>query len=67
MSVKVDVGNWTESPWWDAHVASLKQMTDHFGFLFIIGNHFTIDLFGEYSYKRLHFHSKKHGTHGHTV
>ena len=36
-------------------------------FCFIIGNHFTIDLFGEYSYRKLHFHSKKAGTQGHTV
>ncbi len=37
------------------------------GVLFIIGKHFTIDLFGEYSYKRLHFHSGKPETEGHTV
>jgi len=37
------------------------------GFLCIIGKHFTIDFFGEYSYKRLHFHSKKSETQGHTV
>ena len=37
------------------------------GFLFIIGKHFSVDLFGEYSYRRLHFHSKKSGTHGNTV
>jgi len=36
------------------------------GFLFTMG-HFTLDLFGEYSYKRLHFHSSKPGTQGHSV
>ncbi len=37
------------------------------GFLFIIGKYFTVDLFGEYSYKRLHFHTGKEGASGHTV
>ncbi len=37
------------------------------GFLFKPREHFIIDLFGEYSYVRLHFHSSKSGTHGHTV
>lgn len=37
------------------------------GFLFQPVEHFIIDLFGEYSYARLHFHSSKSGTQGHTV
>ncbi len=37
------------------------------GFLFILPKNFTIDLFGEYSYKTLHFHNTKTGAHGHTV
>lgn len=37
------------------------------GFAFVFGKHFLLDLFGEYSYRRLHFHSKKHETKGHTV
>jgi hypothetical protein len=37
------------------------------GFLFIIEKHLVIDVFGEYSYKKLHFHSGKSGTDGQTV
>jgi hypothetical protein len=37
------------------------------GFLFLIGKHFTLDIFGEYSYTRLSFHSSMMGTQGHTV
>jgi hypothetical protein len=33
------------------------------GFLFIM-NHFTVDLFGEYSYSKLQFHSSKKHSHG---
>ena len=37
------------------------------GFVFKPTQCITIDLFGEYSYTRLHFHSKKKRTTGHTV
>ncbi len=37
------------------------------GFLWILRSNVTIDLFGEYSYKQLHFHSSQAGTQGHTV
>lgn len=37
------------------------------GFLFNIAKHVTVDLFGEYSYGRFHFHSSKHGTTGETA
>ena len=37
------------------------------GFLYTLCEHFTFDIFGEYSYKRMSFHSKKAGTQGHTV
>ena len=32
------------------------------GFLFNLGSHFTLDLFGEYSYTKLKFHPHKHET-----
>lgn len=32
------------------------------GFLVDIGNHFTMNIFGEYSYKKLRFHSEKSET-----
>lgn len=34
------------------------------GFIFHIGRHWILDLFGEYSYTRLHFHSSKHNVIG---
>ena len=37
------------------------------GFLFMLYDHLTFDIFGEYSYVKLHFHSGKAGTQGHTV
>jgi len=37
------------------------------GFQWIIGNHFTIDCFGEYSYARLHFHGHKKNTQSHSA
>lgn len=37
------------------------------GLLYTLCDHFTFDVFGEYSYKRLHFHSNKPNTQGHTV
>jgi hypothetical protein len=37
------------------------------GFLFILPKNVTIDLFGEYSYKTLHFHSTQSGASGHAV
>ena len=37
------------------------------GFFFILGAHCTIDLFGEYSYGKLHFHSSQKNTKGHTT
>lgn len=37
------------------------------GLLLIVKTHFTIDFFGEYSYKKLHFHSSMPETEGHTV
>lgn len=37
------------------------------GLLYTLCDHFTFDVFGEYSYKRLHFHSHKPNTQGHTV
>ena len=37
------------------------------GFLFNLWHGLTLDLFGEYSYCRLHFHSSKTATRGHSV
>jgi len=37
------------------------------GFLYIIGEHLTFDLFGEYSYNRPSFHSNQPETQGNTT
>jgi Outer membrane protein beta-barrel domain len=34
------------------------------GFIFHVGRHWTLDLFGEYAYTKLHFHSSKHNVIG---
>lgn len=37
------------------------------GFLFHLTRHFFLDIFGEYSYKQMHFHSTKPNVTGHSV
>jgi opacity protein-like surface antigen len=57
----------------DSSFVSRKMHKNGFGFfantglLFTIAKHFTIDLFGEYSYGRLHFHSSKPRSYGGTA
>ncbi len=37
------------------------------GFMFDVSENLSVDVFGEYSYVKLHFHSSKKATKGHTV
>jgi hypothetical protein len=56
------------SPYVDKHLS--KNGLGGFvntGFNFFPWRHFLVDVFGEYSYKRMHFHSSRHNVYGRTV